>query len=44
MNEHSEETYLEPHLECDQELIDPMSDAGVAPAPTLNINVCNSHC
>jgi hypothetical protein len=40
-----EEMYLEPRLECDQEILDPMSASALAPVvPNVNINVCNSHC
>jgi hypothetical protein len=45
MNESQNEVYLEPMLECDHEIIDPMGESALAaPAPNVNINVCNSHC
>ena len=39
-----EEMYLEPRLECDQEILDPMGDSAMVIVPNININVCNSHC
>lgn len=47
MSEHfnGEEMYLEPQLECDQEILDPMGQSALTVAvPNVNINVCNSHC
>jgi hypothetical protein len=46
MHESQGEQYLEPMLECDQEILDPLGEAGLIPVvpPNININVCRSGC
>lgn len=45
MHESSQgEMYLEPILECDEEVVDPLGEVLAIPAPNVNLNVCKSHC
>jgi hypothetical protein len=47
MSEHSNETeemYLEPVIEVDQEIIDPLALANTLPKPNSDMNICKQHC